>query len=238
MPVPTIVDPCLRASSSICFERSGWRFHGNDSSSHVETTSTPASRMGATWPNTSVSREVVAWTTTSGRMRPSAAGVEASIATPSFLGASSSSPRSRPVSLGLTSIAPAISKLFLPSSAVATRVPITPQPIRTTLYFWLIVSSLKVNSLYQRSGRKRIVKAMTALLVALFLMQDPEPGLVAEYFTAPGKLAFVRVEPDLNRALVTGDFHGTKLAEDFTARWTGLLRCPQDGLYNFYVESD
>ncbi|HLY74891.1 MAG TPA: DUF6797 domain-containing protein, partial [Planctomycetota bacterium] len=32
--------------------------------------------------------------------------------------------------------------------------------------------------------------------------------------------------------------HGTKLSENFFARWTGILRCPEDGLYNFYVESD
>src|SRR6185436_10800384 len=238
MPVPTMVAPCFRASSSICFERSGWRFQGNDSSSQVETTSTPASRTGATWTNTSWRREVVAWTTTSGFVRASAAGVEASIAIPSFFGDSSSSPRSRPVSLGLTSIAPTISKLFFPRSAVAILVPITPQPISATRILLLIVSSLKLNSLYQRSRRKRIVKAMNALLVALFLLQDPEPGLVAEYFTSPGKPAFVRVEPEINHALVTGNFHGTKLVENFTARWTGTLRCEQAGLYNFYVESD
>src|SRR6185503_12586597 len=238
MPVPTMVAPCFRASSSIFFDRSGWRFQGNESSSQVETTSTPASRTGATWTNTSCSRDVVAWTTTSGFVRASAAGVDASIAIPSFLGDSSSSPTSRPVSLGLTSIAPTISKLFFPRSAAAILVPITPQPISAIRSFPLIVSSLKLNSLYQRFGCKRIVKAMTALLVALFLLQDPEPGLVAEYFTAPGKPAFVRVEPDLNHSPVTGEFHGTRLAENFTARWTGLLRCEQAGLYNFYVESD
>src|SRR6185436_13696681 len=238
MPVPTMVAPCFRASSSICFERSGWRFQGNDSSSQVETTSTPASRTGATWTNTSWRREVVAWTTTSGFVRASAAGVDASIAIPSLFGDSRSSPTSRPVSLGLTSIAPTISKLFLPRSAVATLVPMTPSPIRAIRSFPLIVSSLKVNSLYQRSGCERIVKAMTALLVALFCLQDPEPGLVAEYFTGPGKPAFVRIEPDINHAPVTGDFHGTRLAENFTARWTGILRCADAGLYNFYVESD
>ena len=73
---------------------------------------------------------------------------------------------------------------------------------------------MKLNSLYQRSGPKRIVKAMNALLVALVLFsQDPEPGLIAEYFTAPGKPTFVRVESEINHALVTGNFHGTKLAE-------------------------
>jgi glucose/arabinose dehydrogenase len=80
--------------------------------------------------------------------------------------------------------------------------------------------------------------------------QDAEPGLIAEYFDldakpetwpalpAGRKPAFVRVEPDIQHALVTGNFHGTKLVENFFARWTGLLRCPETGLYNFYVESD
>jgi glucose/arabinose dehydrogenase len=80
--------------------------------------------------------------------------------------------------------------------------------------------------------------------------QDAEPGLVAEYFAldappqgfpsvpAGRKPTFVRVEPTINHAFITGEFHGTKLDENFFVRWTGLLRCPEDGLYNFYVESD
>jgi len=80
--------------------------------------------------------------------------------------------------------------------------------------------------------------------------QDAEPGLVAEYFAlnvrpetwpalpAAAKPVFVRIEPQISHALVTGDFHGTRLIENFYARWTGILRCPETGLYNFYVESD
>ncbi|HLY08353.1 MAG TPA: DUF6797 domain-containing protein [Planctomycetota bacterium] len=95
---------------------------------------------------------------------------------------------------------------------------------------------------------------MRAILAAGVLLaavpQDPQPGLVAEYvqldarpeawpLLPPGrKPAFVRIEADINHGLVTGNFHGTKLSENFFARWTGLLRCPEDGLYNFYVESD
>src|SRR5258708_10821156 len=79
---------------------------------------------------------------------------------------------------------------------------------------------------------------------------DTEPGLVAEYFAlaarpetwpalpAAAKPAFVRVEAQISHSLVTGDFHGTRLSENFYARWTGILRCPENGLYNFYVESD
>lgn len=95
---------------------------------------------------------------------------------------------------------------------------------------------------------------MRILAAALLLLgaapQSLEPGLVAEYFELgappeafpaipPGRApTFVRVEPGIHHELVTGEFHGTKLAENFFVRWTGLLRCDQDGLYNFYVESD
>jgi len=92
---------------------------------------------------------------------------------------------------------------------------------------------------------------MLQIMSLLFVLaQDPEPGLVAEYYaldarpetwpTLPEgrKPAFVRVEPKIQHALVTGDFHGTKLVENFLARWSGVVRCPEAGLYNFYVESD
>lgn len=90
--------------------------------------------------------------------------------------------------------------------------------------------------------------ALAALILIGATPQETEPGLVAEYFAldakpaafpaAAGKPTFVRVEPKIDHAFVTGDFHGTKLTENFVARWTGLLRCDQDGLHNFYVESD
>ncbi|HEV3028562.1 MAG TPA: DUF6797 domain-containing protein, partial [Planctomycetota bacterium] len=95
---------------------------------------------------------------------------------------------------------------------------------------------------------------MRTIVAALILLtpagQEAEPGLVAEYYSldakpeswpslpAGRKPAFVRIEPLIHHALVTGEFHGTRLSENFFARWTGILRCPEDGLYNFYVESD
>jgi len=94
------------------------------------------------------------------------------------------------------------------------------------------------------------MKAFLGCLLLLGVPQEAEPGLVAEYFaldaapetfpTIPAgrKPTFVRVEPNISHAFVTGEFHGTKLAENFVARWTGLLKCEQDGLHNFYVESD
>ncbi len=94
------------------------------------------------------------------------------------------------------------------------------------------------------------MKPLLALLILTPQAAETEPGLVAEYFAldrkpesfpappADRKPAFVRVEADIDHALVTGDFYGSKLAENFFVRWTGILRCPKDGLYNFYVESD
>jgi hypothetical protein len=94
------------------------------------------------------------------------------------------------------------------------------------------------------------MRAIAALLLLAAAPQDAEPGLVAEYFSldagtegwpalpAGRKPVFVRVEPLVDRAPVLGEFYGTRLSENFFVRWTGLLRCPEDGLYNFYVESD
>ncbi len=95
-----------------------------------------------------------------------------------------------------------------------------------------------------------MIAAAAVLLLMGAVPQDGEPGLVAEYFALDStpnafplipqglKPTLVRVEPWISHALVTGDFHGTKLTENFFARWTGLLRCNTEGLYNFYVESD
>ena len=92
--------------------------------------------------------------------------------------------------------------------------------------------------------------AVLSLLALPAQTAETEPGLVAEYFALdrvpegfpeipPGrKPTFVRVEPNVHHALVTGEFHGTKLAENFFVRWSGFLRCATEGLYNFYVESD
>src|SRR5258706_3426516 len=107
-------------------------------------------------------------------------------------------------------------------------------------------------SSFSYARRDLPMRSFAALLLLLVPPpeQDAEPGLVAEYYaidarpeTWPAlpvgqKPAFVRVEPLISHALVTGDFHGTKLSENFAARWTGILRCPETGLYNFYVESD
>jgi glucose/arabinose dehydrogenase len=94
------------------------------------------------------------------------------------------------------------------------------------------------------------VKTLLALVLLAPQSAETEPGLVAEYFSldrkpegfpvppAGSRPTFVRVEPVIDHGLVTGEFHGTKLSENFFVRWTGILRCPREGLYNFYLESD
>ncbi len=74
------------------------------------------------------------------------------------------------------------------------------------------------------------------MLLLLAALQDP--GLVAEYSRGTGRPLLVRIEPDVNIPLANGEFPGTRLAEQFSVRWTGLLRCAKDGMYGFYVESD
>ncbi|MBV8880905.1 MAG: hypothetical protein JO332_13120, partial [Planctomycetaceae bacterium] len=93
---------------------------------------------------------------------------------------------------------------------------------------------------------------MTVALAGLAFAQDKdlEPGLVAEYFAlngAPGsfpnipaaqKPTLVRVEKTVDYADVSGDFYGTRLTDNFYARWTGVLRVDKPGPTNFFAESD
>ncbi|HVR86273.1 MAG TPA: DUF6797 domain-containing protein [Planctomycetota bacterium] len=100
-----------------------------------------------------------------------------------------------------------------------------------------------------------LLSVATGLLALPGLAQDKpdkdlEPGLVAEYFalsqppstfpalSAAQKPTLVRVEKNVDYPDVTGDFYGTRLTENFYARWTGLLRVTKAGLTNFSAESD
>src|SRR5262245_32823134 len=91
----------------------------------------------------------------------------------------------------------------------------------------------------------------TLLLILLTLApQDSDPGLVAEYFQLNGavgafptipassKPILVRVEKNVDYAEVEGDFHGTRLSDNFFARWTGILRVEKEGKTQFWTESD
>ncbi len=47
-----------------------------------------------------------------------------------------------------------------------------------------------------------------------------------------------RVDREINFVLTEKRFAGTRLSENFCARWMGLVRCPQDATYTFFTESD
>src|SRR5882724_10541779 len=97
------------------------------------------------------------------------------------------------------------------------------------------------------------MKKLPLLLAALLLAaqnDDLQPGLVAEYFAlkegpanfpsipATQKPTLVRVEKTVDYPEVSGDFYGTRLVENFYARWTGVLRVDKPGPTNFFAESD
>lgn len=96
----------------------------------------------------------------------------------------------------------------------------------------------------------RILAAVTLCLPALAQDKDLEPGLVAEYFAlasgpntfpnlaATVKPTYVRVEKNVDYPDVTGDFYGTRLSDNFYARWTGVLRVEKAGKTSFWTESD
>jgi hypothetical protein len=80
-------------------------------------------------------------------------------------------------------------------------------------------------------------------------IKEPAPGLVGEYFNqitgfkSLTKLKdvepfFVRVDPQIEFAEVTGEFYGTHLSEDFGIRWTGAIHIDKPGTYVFTLRSD
>ena len=98
------------------------------------------------------------------------------------------------------------------------------------------------------------MRPMRALLVPLLaalgsplLHAGEAPGLIGEFFDEttdyPSKLTgkkpvLVRIDRQVNFAEVTGQFYKTKLAEKFSARWSGLLKVDKAGTYEFATESD
>jgi putative heme-binding domain-containing protein len=72
-------------------------------------------------------------------------------------------------------------------------------------------------------GDERIVRASLAALRSL--PPDKRPTVS-------------RVESQANFAETVGSFPGTQLAENFCVRFSGVIRCPTDGTYTFYANSD
>jgi hypothetical protein len=77
---------------------------------------------------------------------------------------------------------------------------------------------------------------------------DTAPGLVGEYFNDIRSFRaldqekhdpfLVRTDPQINFAVVTGDFYGSHLTTDFGIRWTGMLHVEKPGKYTFRLNSD
>jgi hypothetical protein len=95
------------------------------------------------------------------------------------------------------------------------------------------------------------MKNALPLVFLLFAQErDLEPGLVGEYFEMSGALGdfpsipagrkptFVRVDKSVDFDDVTGDFYGTRLSQNFYARWTGILRVEKGGAHTLFSVSD
>ncbi len=88
---------------------------------------------------------------------------------------------------------------------------------------------------------------LLATLASPWLQAGEAPGLIGEFFdetteypsTLTGKKpVLVRVDRQVNFGEVIGQFYKTKLAERFSARWSGMIKVDQAGSYEFTTESD
>ena len=85
--------------------------------------------------------------------------------------------------------------------------------------------------------------------VTCTLSAPAAPGLIGEYFKLEEKLGdefevptglkpwLVRVDKTVNFAEAKGDFHGSKLVENFMVRWSGAVSVPRSGNYLFATTS-
>ncbi len=92
--------------------------------------------------------------------------------------------------------------------------------------------------------------ALTALLSCVnsaASAQSLQPGLIGHYYkhngktdAAPAKVKpfLVRVDKQVNFKEAGGEFYGSKLADGFMVRWSGVLRVAKAGAYTFYTHSD
>ncbi len=95
---------------------------------------------------------------------------------------------------------------------------------------------------------ERLLASLVLVSAGAALQAADAPGLVAEFFKdtttypdelKPGTKPFlVRVDARVNVGASAGQFSKTKLAENFTARWTGVVTAAKAGTYEFATESD
>lgn len=90
-----------------------------------------------------------------------------------------------------------------------------------------------------------VLGIMTTTALPVLQGASLKPGLVGEYFKGrftkiPGnkKPFYVRVDKQINFSKTSGEFQGTKLRQNFTARWRGELLVEKSGDYSFATESD
>ncbi len=99
---------------------------------------------------------------------------------------------------------------------------------------------------------KKAAATLPFLALLLGAVQDPAPllpGLLGEYYDIGEEImdfpslkgrtpAYRHVDRRIDFASTDGVFNRSGLRDSFTVRWTGVLRVPKDGTYNFYLESD
>ena len=103
---------------------------------------------------------------------------------------------------------------------------------------------------------QRAILCLSSLLVAVAAFtpaisaDDLQSGLVGEYFSlekglgdadqppSQAKPFYVRIDKQVNFADAGQEFHGTKLADHFCVRWTGVIQIEKAGNYSFYTYSD
>ena len=95
-----------------------------------------------------------------------------------------------------------------------------------------------------------LIAAMVATIAVHVSAEDLQPGLVGEYFSLSKGLGdadqppndakpfYVRIDNQINFPEASQEFHGSKLADHFCVRWTGVLRVVKAGPYTFHTQSD
>ena len=138
-----------------------------------------------------------------------------------------------------------------------------PWPVATFNTALRVALSTDARALRYRAQLEGLVHmhryAPTVVLLSLLLAcascpaaeTDLAPGLVGAYYQLTGdvedfpslpasrKPTFVRVDKQVHFDDVGDEeFHGTKLVENFYARWTGVIRVDTPGRYTFFTTSD